>query len=128
MDSAVIELGVLLVAFAGLVAGAGPLARRVSAWSARRRAVRHPAPAGRPLESVAADLSRLGAQVSLVPAGVPMVRRRAVQAAYDDVLLEAAGMLGVPSALPGLPEGRARDVERLRVVAALRSAGLRVTV
>lgn len=118
----------MLAAFAGLVAGGGPLARWVRGYAARRRAGRSPEPTGRPLERVAADLGRLGRQVQLVPAGCPMARRRAVQAAYDDVLTEAAGMLGVSSALAGLPEGRARDVERLRVAAELRRAGLRVPV
>ena len=128
MASELIQLVALLAAFAGLVAWGGPLARWISAQAVRRRAARNPAPPGRPLERVAADLGRLGRQVELVPAGLPMARRRAVQAAYDDVLTEAAGMLGVSSALAGLPEGRARDVERLRVAAELRRAGLRVPV
>ena len=126
MATALVELGVLLALFAGLVAYGGPAARGLGRWTARRRAARHPRPAGRPLEAVAADLRRLGHQVECIPAGAPMARRRAVQAAYDDVLTEAAGILDVPASLPEVPEGRARDVERLRVVAALRAAGLRV--
>ncbi|WP_199580255.1 hypothetical protein [Blastococcus sp. TBT05-19] len=126
MATALVELGALLAAFAGIVAGAGPAARRLSAWSARRRAVRHPVPTSRPLEDVAADLRRLGRSVAFAPAGAPMARRRAVQAAYDDVLIEAAAILGVPTRLAVVPEGRPRDVERLRVVAALRAAGLQV--
>jgi hypothetical protein len=47
-----------------------------------------------------------------------------VFAAYDDVLTEAAAMVGVPHALATTPEGRAREVERLRVLAALERAGL----
>lgn len=128
MAPELIQFVALLAAFAGLVAGGGPLARRVRGYADRRRAARSPVPTGRPLERVAADLGRLGRQVALVPAGCPMARRRAVQAAYDDVLTEAAGMLGVPSALAGLPEGRVREVERLRVTAELRRAGLRVPV
>ncbi|MGY1723009.1 hypothetical protein [Blastococcus sp. SYSU DS0533] len=124
--AALLQLVALLAAFAGLVAGLGPLIRRIEAWSARRRASRHPSPPGRSLEVVAADLRRLGRQVALVPAGMPMARRRALLAAYDDVLTEAARMLGVTAALGELPEGRPREVERLRLAAELRAAGLQV--
>ncbi|MDP5184628.1 hypothetical protein QOZ88_18480 [Blastococcus sp. BMG 814] len=124
--AALLQLVALLAAFAGLVAGLGPLIRRIEAWSARRHAARHPAPPGRSLEVVAAHLRRLARQVALVPAGMPMARRRALLAAYDDVLTEAAGMLGVTSALAELPEGRPREVERLRLAAELRAAGLQV--
>ncbi|WP_104525963.1 hypothetical protein [Blastococcus atacamensis] len=126
MATALVELVALLALFAGVVAFSGPTARALGHWTAHRRAARHPVPAGRPLEDIAADLRRLGSQVEFVPAGAPMVRRRAVQAAYDDVLTEAAAALDVPASLRAVPEGRARDVERLRVVAALRAAGLRV--
>ncbi|WP_236830597.1 hypothetical protein [Blastococcus sp. KM273128] len=123
---ALLQLVALLAAFAGLVAGLGPLIRMIEAWSARRHAARHSAPPGRSLQVVAADLRRLGRQVAMVPAGMSMVRRRALLAAYDDVLIEAAGMLGVASGLEEVPEGRAREVERLRVAAELRAAGLQV--
>ncbi|MGY2085250.1 hypothetical protein [Blastococcus sp. SYSU DS0539] len=126
--AALIQLIALLAAFAGLIALFGPLTRRVEAWSARRHAARHPVPSGRSLQRVAADLRRLGRQVAVVPAGSPMVRRRAVQAAYDDVLLEAAAMLGEPSELAGLRDDRAREIERLRLICALRRAGLQVPV
>ncbi|MGY2002052.1 hypothetical protein [Blastococcus sp. SYSU DS1024] len=124
--AALIQLVALLAAFAALIAGVGPLIRWIEAWSARRHAARHPAAPGRSLQQVAADLRRLGRQLELVAAGVPMARRRALQAAYDDVLLEAAGMLGVTSDLAGLRRDRAREVERLRVACALRAAGLQV--
>ncbi|MGY1914708.1 hypothetical protein [Blastococcus sp. SYSU DS0973] len=123
---ALVQLVALLAAFAALVAGIGPLTRWLEAWSARRHAARHPAPPGRPLQLVAADLRRLGRQVELLPAGAPMARRRAVQAAYDDVLLEAAAMLGEASDLGALRDDRARGIERLRLVSALRRAGLQV--
>ncbi|CCG01613.1 hypothetical protein [Blastococcus saxobsidens] len=126
MATALIQLIALLAAFAALVAFAGPLTRRLEDWAARRRAARHPAPQARPLQVVAADLRRLARQTAFVPAGSPMVRRRALLAAYDDVLAEAAGMVGVGCGLTAVPEGRAREVERLRVISALRAAGLRV--
>lgn len=126
MATALIQLVALLAAFAALMAFAGPVTRRLENWTARRRAARSPVPQARPLQAVAADLRRLARQVAFVPAGSPMVRRRALLAAYDDVLAEAAGMVGVECRLTAVPEGRAREVERLRVVCGLRAAGLRV--
>ncbi|MCV2489644.1 hypothetical protein OF117_09725 [Geodermatophilus sp. YIM 151500] len=90
----------------------------------RRRAAQEPTPLHRPLEAVAADVRRLGRRVAAVPAGAPMVRRRALWAAYDDVLIEAAELLQVPHALDSTPDGRSREVERLRLLAALEAAGL----
>ena len=55
-----------------------------------------------------------------------MARRRALLAAYDDVLVEAAELLEVPHELPRRRAGRPRDVERLRLLAALEDAGLAV--
>jgi hypothetical protein len=74
----------------------------------------------------AADLRRLARQLDVVPAGSPQVRRRGIQAAYDDVLCEAAGQFTIPTTLYGLPPGFPRDVERLRVETALADAGLAV--
>ena len=78
----------------------------------------------RPIEAVAADLRRLARQLETVPAGSPQVRRRGIQAAYDDVLCEAAAQFAVPTTLAGLPPGFPREVERLRVETALGDAGL----
>jgi hypothetical protein len=128
MATALVEFVGMLALFAGLVAFTGPIARWVGSRLSRRRAARSPVATVRPLEDVAADLRRLGRQVECAPAGAPMARRRAVRAAYDDVLTEAAGILGVPTSLPALGEGRRRDVERLRVAASLRSAGFQVPV
>ena len=95
-------------------------------WRLRRRA-RPAVPAvGRPIQVVAADLRRLSRQLALVPAGAPLVRWQALWAAYDDVLLEAAAQLDVPHELPTTPSGMARDLERLRLLAALEGAGLAV--
>jgi hypothetical protein len=92
----------------------------------RLRAQRAPEPVRRPIQVVAADLRRLARQLALVPAGAPLVRWKALWAAYDDVLVEAAAQLGVPHDLTGTPEGFARDFERLRLLAALEGAGLAV--
>jgi hypothetical protein len=90
----------------------------------RRHRSEEIAPVHRPIERVAADLRRLAHQIALVPAGAPVARRRGLQAAYDDVLIEAADLLQVDHALTGLRDGHARDVERLRLNAELKHAGL----
>ncbi|WP_232807159.1 hypothetical protein [Geodermatophilus chilensis] len=130
MGTSLLHLGAIVGGVVGAVALAGWVARlvfgsaRLPVWLRRRR--EPVAPAGRPLEQVAADLRRLGAQLARVPAGAPMARRRGLQAAYDDVLVEAARLLEVPHALDTVPPGRPRDVERLRLRTALAEVGLAV--
>ena len=91
-----------------------------------RRGVQPPAlTTRRPIQVVAADLRRLSRQLALVPSGSTLVRWKALWAAYDGVLVEAAEMLEVPHELGEQPvAGVARDVERVRVLAALEGAGL----
>ena len=132
MVTSLLHLGAIVAGVVGSVALAGYVARLVFGSAQlprvlRRRQAQAVVPAGRPLEQVAADLRRLSAQLARVPAGAPMARRRGLQAAYDDVLVEAARLLEVPHALDAVPPGRARDVERLRVQTALATAGLVVT-
>jgi hypothetical protein len=127
MGSSLINLGAIVGGVVGSVALMGWLARLV--FGSARLPLPHratPAPVGRPIEQVAADLRRLGAQLARVPAGAPMARRRGLQAAYDDVLVEAARLLEVPHALDTVPPGRPRDVERLRLQTTLAEAGLTV--
>lgn len=88
----------------------------------RRRRVAEPL--HRPLQQVAADLRRLARSLVLVPAGAPVARRRGLQAAYDDVLVEAAALLEVRHTMTLTPQGPARDAERARLQAALTDAGL----
>jgi hypothetical protein len=98
--------------------------------SPRGRAGRNPeaepvGPTRRPIQVVAADLRRLSRQLALVPSGSTLVRWKALWAAYDGVLIEAAEMLEVPHELTDQPAaGVARDVERVRVLAALEGAGM----
>ena len=130
MGTSLLHLGVIVGTAVGSVALVGWLARLVFG-SARlplpaRRREEPAAPAGRPIELVAADLRRLGRQLAHVPAGAPMARRRGLQAAYDDVLAEAARLLEVPHTLDTVLPGRPRDVERLRLQTALADAGLAV--
>ena len=90
----------------------------------RSRSDPPPAPVARPVELVAADLRRLGRQLAAVPAGAPLLRWQALWSAYDDVLGEAAAALDVPHELPSTSTGLVRDLERLRLLAALEGAGL----
>jgi hypothetical protein len=101
-----------------------PRARRRLSW--RRRAPEPVVlPTSRPIQVVAADLRRLSRQLSLVPSGSSLVRWKALWVAYDEVLSEAASMLEIPSDLAQQPPaGVARDVERVRLLAALEGAGL----
>jgi hypothetical protein len=81
--------------------------------------------AARPIETVAADLRRLSRELAMVPSGATLVRWKALWSAYDGVLAEAAAMLQVPQDLDSQPvAGTARDLERVRVLAALEGAGL----
>jgi hypothetical protein len=80
----------------------------------------------RPLERVAADVRRLTRELSMVPGGMPMARRRGLLAAYDDVLIEAAELLDVPHQLATEPAGT-RELERMRLLAMLEAAGLVVS-
>jgi hypothetical protein len=91
---------------------------------ARGRRVHGPVTSRRPVQAVAADLRRLARELAAVPAGAPYIRWQALQTAYDRVLTEAAELLEVPHTLRDLPMGTPRDIERLRVVCALESAGL----
>jgi hypothetical protein len=126
MARSLLQIGAATALVAVLIAGTGPAVRWVARGLSRRRAARHPAVQRRPLQVVAADLRRLARQLSLVPAGAPMARRRALAAAYDDVLVEAALLLEVPHELRTTPDGPARDVARLRLLADLEQAGLAV--
>jgi hypothetical protein len=128
MHVPLLQIGGTVAVLAALIAWTGPVYRWFRGIAQRRRAARNPAPGRRPIQVVAADVRRLARSMSLVPAGSPMARRRALAAAYDDVLIEAAILLEVPHELRTTPEGPARDVERLRLLAALEGAGLAVRI
>jgi hypothetical protein len=83
-----------------------------------------PAPAGPPLEDLAADLRRLRPEVRSPRPGVGAARQRGIVAAYDGVLLQVATALGVPTTLAEVPEGLDHEAERLRLEHALELAGL----
>lgn len=83
-----------------------------------------PAPAGPPIEQIAADLRRIRSQIEHAPPGMPVARRRGWIEAYDDVLVAACGALGLEQELDALPEGPRRALERERVERLLARAGL----
>jgi hypothetical protein len=126
MHVPLLQIGGTVAVIAALIAWTGPVYRWAHRVIDRRRSARNPTPGRRPLQVVAADVRRLGRSLTLVPAGAPMARRRALAAAYDDVLIEAAELLEVPHELRTTPEGSAHDLERLRLLAALEEAGLAV--
>ena len=115
----------IVAATTALIAWTGPAARGLVRLR-NLRSVLRPASQRRPLQVVAADVRRLGKQIALVPAGAPMARRRALTAAYEDVLVEAAVLLDVQTDLPTTPVGPQRDAARARLLAALEEAGLAV--
>jgi len=121
-----LQIAAMTAGLAAVFGGTGPLLRWIGRCIDRRREARQPRTNRRPIQVVAADVRRLARQLSLVPAGAPMARRRALAAAYDDVLIEAAVLLEIPHLMRTIPDGRARDVERLRLQAALEGAGLAV--
>lgn len=81
---------------------------------------RHP-----PVERIAASLRRLSWEGLHLPPGTPLAKRKAVWMAYDDRLIAACRALDVPQYLDELDDGPDRELERLRVEAALEAAGLR---
>jgi hypothetical protein len=93
----------------------------VSAWRERRRR-RHPVVSGPPLEEAVANLRRLRREVCR---GSPptQVRRVALQAAYDDTLIEVCRIVGVEAPLEGAPAAD-REFARLLTEADLEAAGI----
>ncbi len=78
---------------------------------------------GVPIERVAADIRRLRALVSL-ESERSAVQQLGARMAYDQVLVQACQMLGLEHGLDDSIAGMDREIERLRVEAALENAGL----
>jgi hypothetical protein len=83
-----------------------------------------PAPSGMRIERIAADLRRIRPLAMHPASGTPMVRRRAIVAAYDDALLDACHALGVPPELDRITDALERESERLRTEHELAEAGV----
>jgi hypothetical protein len=93
---------------------------------ASRMRARRPHPTSRPIERLAADLRRVDRALRSLPPGSTMVRRRATEQAYDDLLREACRSLDVADRLDAVPAGLDRELERARVQRALQRAGLTI--
>lgn len=91
-----------------------------------RRLPPAPRPTGAPLAALAADVRRLHVAYHQHPSGQSMTRRRALEQAYDDALIDACRALGIPDTLSTLRTGTDRDAERLRVEYLLEKQGLRL--
>ncbi len=90
---------------------------------ARIRRNRTPVPVGRPLERLVADLHRLRRQMR-GPPPTTMVRRTALVAAYDDVLLDVCAAVGIDAPpLAGATDAE-RPFARLQTEAAVEAAGI----
>ena len=99
---------------------AGSIAKWVTERWERRRP--KPLPTSRPIERLAEELRRLNARLR-TPANSTYTNISGVQLAYDKVLLEACGALGVEARLDGLC-GMSRELERARLEVALARAGM----
>lgn len=85
---------------------------------------RHGAAPRRPLEQVAKDARRLGAQHRCHPRGKSFAKCEAHRRAYDAVLGEACVLLDVTHLLTVLSDGAELDAERARVEWELECRGL----
>ena len=83
-----------------------------------------PLPSGPPIERIAADASRIRAEIRRASPGLPLAKRRGWLEAYDDVLVTACRSLELEQRLDVLPEGTTHDLERERVERMLEANGL----
>lgn len=90
----------------------------------RARARRTVAPGGRPIESIAADVRRLGSRYHRLDPRTAFAKADGVRRAYDGVLAECCTALGLTHLLAVIPPGPELDVERARVEGVLESSGL----
>lgn len=92
------------------------------------RRLRRPSPVspppGPPIEQLAADLRRVHRLLTQMPPGASYARRRGAEQAYEDLLRQAARRLGVAERLSDAGDRMDRELERLRVEAALLDVGL----
>lgn len=129
--SSLLQIALVTGALIGTLWAVGRVQRWSSGGRERQRSARRRTRAGRsarsaaprrPIEAVAADLRRLTRELAMVPSGLPQGERLGLQAAYDDVLMEAAALLEIRHGLDQLPRS-ARGLERMRVLASLEAAG-----
>lgn len=125
----VVDLALITVAMAGAV---WLLVHFVDAATLGRSGVRRlwfapgprAIPDGLPIERIAADIRRIRPQARRLETGMPMARRVAIVAAYDEALLDACRALDVPTELDRITDPFERESERLRTEAELERAGV----
>jgi hypothetical protein len=83
-------------------------------------------PTGPPIEKLAADLRRVHRVLTHYEPGTPVVRRIGTLQAYDQLLVQACRAVGVSQRIDQLRAGIDLELERLRVEAELRDAGLAI--
>lgn len=81
-------------------------------------------PAGRPIESIAYDMRRLGRLLQDTHDGRSTARIAVIRQSYDDVLAEGCAALGMSQLLGVLDSGPELDHERRRVEVVLVGAGM----
>lgn len=125
----VLDVAGITIAMAGAIGAAcyrRELGRGLVRVGRRWRLLAPPAeaPVGPPIEELGASLTRLRREMRSVPAGTPVARRRGLEAAYDDVLLQACRSLAIPDTMSDLRPGTDREAERLHLEYRLAEAGL----
>lgn len=114
---------VLFIAMVGGILYSSDLGRAYKR-ARERRMPPTPQPTGAPLAALAADVRRLHVAYHQHSAGQSMTRRRGLEQAYDDALIDACQALGIPDTLSTLRAGTDRDAERMRVEYLLEKQGL----
>jgi hypothetical protein len=123
------EVGLITLVTAAvlwLLAHAFEIADLTVVW-ARRVGLKEPLPRPSdrmPIERIVSDLRRIRPQARHLATGTPMARRRAIVAAYDEVLLDACRALEVPTELDRMTDALERESERLRTEVELERAGI----
>ena len=92
----------------------------VRVWRRRRHL---PEPQGRPIQDIAVLARRLSRRFHEPAPGQRFAKAEGLRRAYDGVLAEACGRLGVVHLLGVIEPGPDLDVERARVEWALETAG-----
>jgi hypothetical protein len=122
----VVAMTLVVAGVLWLLAHVFDIADLTMVW-ARRLGLREPLPQASdrmPIERIAADLRRIRPEARHLATGMPMARRRAIVAAYDEVLLDACRALEVPTELDRMTDALERESERLRTEAELERAGV----
>jgi hypothetical protein len=128
MSAATLIVAAALCALAYVVGAAlGKRGQPMREWFETRLRHRHAEqPDHRPIETIAADLRRLGGRYHALPPHASFAKVEAVRGAYDRALSECCAALGLTHLLGVLPAGPEQDAERERVEEQLADSGVRL--